>query len=180
MNALQIHITRGGLQLGSLPLDEVRELLATGFLLPTDDFCTAEHAEWLPLSALPALEKTRTASVTKKVRSALTGAAGAVRRSAVSAATKVSAAAGHQKQQVATATNRMLADFLPALQSLVRTTLGKTSRTVETALRDEAFLRKLFGAVYDVLPKPVRRFVGEDGFVEFCLKHRQKLLGKTS
>ncbi|MBI3415609.1 MAG: hypothetical protein HY043_09875 [Verrucomicrobia bacterium] len=81
---------------------------------------------------------------------------------------------------MAAASNRMLEDFIPALRSLVGTALAKSSQTVEAALRDEALLRKVFGAVYDLLPKPVRRFVSEEVFVEFCLGHRQRLLNKSS
>jgi hypothetical protein len=37
-------------------------------------------------------------------------------------------------------------------------------------------MRKLFGAAYDCLPRPVQRFVGEEKFVNFCMQRRQKLL----
>jgi hypothetical protein len=54
--------------------------------------------------------------------------------------------------------------------------LARTSRTTQAALKDEEFLRKLFGAVYDCLPKPAKRFVSEPAFLEFCFKHQRKLL----
>lgn len=126
------------------------------------------------------MEEIEPPSAASKVRDALTGAAEAVRKTALSAAAKVSAAAEHRKEQMTVTTTRVLEDFIPALQSLVRSAMAKSSQTVEAALRDEVFLRKLFGAVHDVLPKPVCRFVSEAKFVEFCLRHRQKLLGKAS
>jgi len=46
----------------------------------------------------------------------------------------------------------------------------------EAALEDEIFLRKLFGAFYDCLPKAVYRFVSEHAFIDYCLRHRRKLL----
>jgi hypothetical protein len=49
-------------------------------------------------------------------------------------------------------------------------------KSTSTALRDEVFLRKLFGAVYDTLPKPIYRFVSEEAFLTFCFKHQRRLL----
>jgi hypothetical protein len=37
-------------------------------------------------------------------------------------------------------------------------------------------MRKLFGATYDCLPKPVYRFVSEQAFIEFCMERRRELL----
>jgi hypothetical protein len=176
----KVRLARNGLKLGNWPVAEVRELLAAGFLLPTDDYWIPGQAGWLPLSELPADEKinrtARSSGVTKAAY-ALAVAAEAIRRGAMNAAAKVTSAAEQQRDQMAAATNRMLEDYLVPLRALVQNALAKTSHNVETALRDEAFMRKLFGAVYDCLPKPVTRFVTEDTFIQFCLKHRQRLLG---
>jgi len=74
----------------------------------------------------------------------------------------------------------MLEDFLPRLRGLVTPAFKRTMLSAEAALRDEVLLRKLFGAVYDVLPRPVRRFICEERFVEFCLQHKQRLLRKEA
>ena len=72
------------------------------------------------------------------------------------------------------------------IQRAIRELIGKGCSLILTtggtgvALRDDELLRKVFGAVYDTLPKPVRRFVGEETFIEFCFKHRQRLLGSKS
>jgi hypothetical protein len=47
----------------------------------------------------------------------------------------------------------------------------------QAAMRDDEFMRKLFGATYDCLPKPVYRFVKEEAFIQFCMERRGKLLG---
>ena len=39
---------------------------------------------------------------------------------------------------------------------------------------------KVFGAAYDCLPKPVSRFVPEQQFIAFCMKHRAQLLQRDS
>ena len=178
MPQAQVHIARGELRLGTLALPEVRELLNTGFLQPTDSFWTQGQREWLPLSELPAPTPGPAGSVVTKVTGAVVGAAEATRRGAVAAAAMVSSATERRKQEIATASNRMLEDFLPRLRALVANALAMTSHTVEAVLRDEVLLRKLFGAVYDVLPKAVRRFVAEEAFIGFCLKHRARLLNK--
>jgi hypothetical protein len=50
---------------------------------------------------------------------------------------------------------------------------------VQAAIRDEAVLRKVFGALYDCLPAPVRRFVPEGAFVNFCMDHRLRLFANA-
>jgi hypothetical protein len=99
-----------------------------------------------------------------------------VRERASSAASKVSALARRNKAAVAAATDRMLEDYLPRLRELVTRNLSQSLRNAKVALQDEVVLRQMFGAVYDCLPRPLRRFVGEGHFVEFCLKHRRRLL----
>lgn len=115
-----------------------------------------------------------------RMKKTMLGAAESVRAGAVLATAKASSAASRKKSEMTVAANRMLEDYLPRLSGLVTGALKKTMRSAETALHDEVFLRKLFGAVYDVIPKPIRRFVNEEMFIGFCLQHKQKLLGKES
>lgn len=115
-----------------------------------------------------------------RMKKTMLGAAESVRAGAVLATAKASSAANRKKSEMSVVVDRMLEDYLPHLTGLVTGALKKTMRSAETALHDEVFLRKLFGAVYDVIPKPIRRFVGEEMFIEFCLRHKQKLLGKVS
>ena len=71
---------------------------------------------------------------------------------------------------------KVLDDYAPTLRERIATQMAATVQTTQDALRDEVFLRKLFGAVHDCLPRPVHRFVSEHVFIEYCLKHRNKLL----
>jgi hypothetical protein len=67
---------------------------------------------------------------------------------------------------------------MPQIRKLVTQQMVKSSVTrVRTAVHDNEFMRKVFGATYDCLPKPVHRFVTETAFIEYCTKHRQKILG---
>lgn len=179
MTDLKVHLARGEAELGIFPLSEVRELLASGFLVLTDEFWIAGQPNWLPLSQLPPVEMPG-GNTFGKLRNALTSAAAAVQKSASDVTARVASAAGKQTEQLTLATNRMLEDYLPNLVTSAQSALAKTSQSAETALRDEVFLRKLFGAVHDLLPRAVCRFVSEEVFVEFCLKHRQRLLGGQS
>jgi hypothetical protein len=81
------------------------------------------------------------------------------------------------RQIVPDVASRLLDDFGPRLRELTQSQLKE--RVVDStskALRDEAFLRKMFGAIYDCLPKPIHRFVGEEAFVAYCLRNRRRFL----
>ncbi len=176
MSADRIHISRGDLTLGVWTLVEVRELLNDGFLLPTDDYWVAGQPDWRPLSELPPDKPSAASAVMGRFGQALRDAAQTVEckpRQVIGAASNT---AERQKHQVAQATERLLKDYLPKLREPVSRALAATSQTVETVLRDEVLLRKIFGAAYDVLPRSVCRFIDERTFVEFCLKHRARLL----
>ena len=170
----KVQIRRATLELGVLSRVEAQELLAAGFLLPTDLFRESDAGEWRPLTEL------------RPAASSATRALGKVRDAAVSigeqaahVATRLASAAGRRRVLLGAAGNRLLEDFLPKLRAPVARALKQSTQTISAALRDEPFLRKLFGATYDTLPRPVQRFVDEQAFIEFCLRHRNRLLGKT-
>ncbi len=171
------HLARDGQRLGALPLGEIHELLAAGFLRPTDDYWLAGQTEWRPLSDLPASSTGPPSRLLERVQTAVAGASLVLRGKAKLAAEIVSSLAERKPAYAAAPASRMLDDYLPRLRERAVASLQALQRPVESALRDEVFLRRLFGAVYDSLPKPVLRFVNEPQFIEFCLKHRQKLLG---
>lgn len=52
----------------------------------------------------------------------------------------------------------------------------RNPRRSSFCVQDDEFMRKTFGAVYDCLPKPVCRFIGEERFIAFCLEHRRRLV----
>jgi pimeloyl-ACP methyl ester carboxylesterase len=52
----------------------------------------------------------------------------------------------------------------------------KPLTAARSALQNDELMRKAFGALYDCLPRPVCRFIGEDAFMRFCLQHRERLL----
>jgi len=162
--------------LGVLPATDVDELFTAGFLRATDEFWTDQDPVHRPLNELTSSDSQKDASWLVRAKDSVVAAGGVVRQQASHVANKLSVAVVGNKTLVAAATNRVLEDYLPALRVQVAKKLNESVQTTGAALRDEAFLRKLFGAVYDCLPKPVRRFVQEGAFIEFCLKHRRKLL----
>jgi hypothetical protein len=163
-------------ELGVLSATDADELFTAGFLRADDEFWTDQDPMRRPLSerASPAPQKDTSWLV--RAADSVVAAGGVVRQQASHVANKLSAVVVRNKTSVAAATNRVLEDYLPALRLQVARKLNESVQTTGAALRDEGFLRKLFGAVYDCLPKPVRRFVQEGPFIEFCLKHRRKLL----
>jgi hypothetical protein len=171
-------ITRGEVLLGQFPAAEVRELLGSGLLHPTDLFRRDAGEPVRPLSEFPAATESVTATTTARLTKAVLEVADNLGRTARAAAGAIAGGVTRQHHELAAGTQRLLEDFLPRLREPVARALARTSHTFESALRDEAFLRKLFGAVYDLLPRPVCRFVGEEQFITFCLKHRERLLTK--
>ena len=174
---MKLHILREGQELGSLPAAEARELVATGFLKPSDEFWIDDPGAVLTLEKLFELPSSRRPPLLARVKSSVVTAGGVARERAANVSRNVSALVKGQRIAAAASTTRALEDYMPSLRNLVSENLAKMVCSAESALKDEQFLRKLFGAVYDCLPKPVRRFVAEASFVEFCLKHRRRLLG---
>ena len=169
-----IHIAREGVKLGLVDPAEVRALLDAGFLKPTDDFWRAGMKDWRPLSEMGA-ELSRESSggssnwnVGERLRS-VAGNAGKL-------AQKLKEAAKSGSDSVAKARSRALEDYLPQLQLLVATRLERAAVRADAALKDDELMKKVFGAVFDCLPKPITRFVAEDQFVQFCMKHKESLV----
>lgn len=158
-----------------MPLSEVQALLATGLLRPTDEFWMPGQAAWRPLTELPAVD-VPSGNVFAHARESLAGATAFLHKSAETLASRVSKGFEGRQQQLGAAANRVLEDYLPTVQSAVDKAVAQSTRGLEAAARDDVFLRKLFGAVYDLLPRPVCRFVAEEAFIQFCFAHRERLL----
>ncbi len=173
---MQLHILRDGQELGVLPAAEALELLQAGFLRGTDEFWTESPGVRQPLTRLLEAKDSSRPDWLARAQSSVSSAGRAIQARALDLTGKVSALARGRKAALAASTARALEGYLPRLRELTTESLGKMARSADSALHDEVFLRKLFGAVYDCLPKAVGRFVSEIAFVEFCLKHRQWLL----
>jgi hypothetical protein len=173
--AQNVHIARNGEELGVLKVADALELLREGFLQDTDEFWTTDCSQRRPLGQLSADVERDGRSLAKRARDQAAAAAGIVRQSTDHFHTRISA----MRRAATSAQTNALIGYLPRLREHALAALARTSRTAQVALGDEVFLRKLFGAVYDCLPKPVARFVTEPLFVEFCLKHRARLLGSS-
>lgn len=171
-----LSIARDGIELGTLPLGEVRLLLDAKFLLPTDVFWRKGMTDWRPLAELDA------ASATEKPNSPGWSSSPRVRAAARAAgvlARKLKDAVNAKSETLARTRERVLEDFTPQLRELVAARLKQTTGAVDSTLKNDETMRKVFGAVFDCLPKPVTRFVTEEQFVTFCMKHRQQILGRA-
>lgn len=168
----RIQVARGSLELGVQSQAEADELLRVGFLSPTDSFCADESQAWPPLTRLsrvPPSTAGRLATVKE--------ATGNVGTRATRVADKVISVTGRGGSAVRVTAWRRLEDYLPRIRDSVTSAPAKTTSAIDLNFRDENFLRKLLGAASDTLPGPGRRFVGEEAFIEFCLKHRGRLFG---
>ena len=169
----RLQIARGALELGVLAPAEADELLSAGFLLPTDSFRANESREWQPLGRIAEVACTPVGPLAR-----VKGAAVQVGTGAARVAARLVSATSRGGTVIGIAASRLLEDYLPRIRESVGATLAKSAGAIDAKLQDEGFLGKTFGAAYDTLPKPVRRFVSEEAFVEFCFRHRSKLLGK--
>jgi len=71
----------------------------------------------------------------------------------------------------------LLEEQLPRIQKLIKEKLG----TLPTdALQNEVVMRTAFRRLYQALPRMIRLAVGEQGFVEFCMANRERLLNVGS
>jgi hypothetical protein len=170
-----IFIARQGLELGELPVRDATELLRVEFLVPTDEFWTDASPERRLLSELDSAPSISPGWL-KRAKTSVAIATGAVVQGAGRVTSKVSATIRGGPTLIGAVATKVLEDYAPTLRERVAAQMKATVQTTQAALRDEAFLRKLFGAVYDCLPKPVYRFVSERAFIEYCLKHRRKLI----
>lgn len=177
MAVIPIYIAREDLEVGMFAADEVLEMLEAGFFLPKDVFWTDADAERRPLAGLKAYLASLEPSLLAKVRSTVFTTAGVVAGGAVAMAGKVTQIAGQRKADISAAKSVVLEGYLPRIKDGVVNLLKQTKQSAAAVVHDEVLMGKIFGAVYDTLPKPVRRFVSEEVFVAFCFKHRNKVLG---
>jgi hypothetical protein len=177
MAVIPIYIAREELDLGMFVSDDAIELLEAGFLRADDVFWTDHSATRRRLSELKSYAEGMEPSLLQKVKGGMFTAAGAVLEGASVVHDKVTALTGNRRADLNYAKAVVLEGYLPRIKEAVISRLKHSAQSAEAALRDEVFMRKLFGAVYDTLPKPVCRFVTEEGFIEFCFKHRNRLLG---
>jgi len=171
-----VYMSRRVLELGELPVRDATELLRVEFLLPTDEFWTAASPERHLLSELDNAPSGVSSGWLQRARTSVVTATAVVVQGAGHITSKVSATIRGGPALIGTVATKVLEDYAPTLRERVVAQMKTTVQTTQSALRDEVFLRKLFGAVYDCLPKPVYRFVSEPAFIEYCLKHRRKLL----
>jgi hypothetical protein len=170
-----LFIAREGVKLGSMSGADARALLEAGFLKPTDDFWREGMEDWRPLAELEqprSAEKPAQSSwnVRERIRAVVVDAG--------KLALKLKEVARRGSGTVTKTRERILEDFLPQLRLLATTQLKQASLKVDVALKDDEMMKKFFGAVFDCLPKPVTRFVAEDQFVRFCMKHKASLVGR--
>jgi hypothetical protein len=170
---MKIHIVRNGAELGSLEVADAVELLRDGFLRKTDEFWVEDYLQRHSLEELPSIAKSSDSSLLKLARKR----AAATREIIRMGAEKIGRTAAATGAAAKVAQAKALEGYLPRLRQQTVDALTKSTRSTQAALKDEEFLQKLFGAVYDCTPKPVRRFISEPVFIQFCLKHRRKLLG---
>ncbi len=131
------------------------------------------------------LEQTRQSlsAATNAAGSAAAAGVGAVSNAAGVVAGRLRSLAGDAPSAVSKSTQSLLEGFLPQIRTAMSKALAKAGdantralEAVRAGVRDDDFMRKTFGAVYDCLPKPVCRFVNEEKFIAFCLEHRKRLL----
>ena len=67
----------------------------------------------------------------------------------------------------------LLEDQLPRIQKLIKEKLGPLP---VNALQNEAVMQAAFRRLYQALPRMIRLAVSEQGFVEFCMANRERLL----
>lgn len=174
----RLRIARDGVELGTLPEREARELLEAGFLLPTDDYWTSGMPDWRELSRLepePPLKATelidhalRTASIAKDK----------LTEGAIAALQKIKSTGAVARDGVSASSRKLLEDFTPHIRNiLLSDQFAAVMRTARSAVENDVLMYKTFGAVYDCLPRPVCRFVDEVQFITWCMERRRMLLG---
>lgn len=178
----QLHIARQGLELGCLSEDDARALLKAGFLRPDDLYRTEGMAEWRPLGKLGVAVPTvagKGAEALRVARQKLTSAATSMGDGAACLSRKLRSITGAGRQQLTESTRRALEDFTPQIRKIIaERIIVATLEAGKKAVHNEAFMRLVFSAAHDCLPRPVRRFVPESVFVQFCMERRAALVGR--
>jgi hypothetical protein len=155
---------------------EARELLEAGFLRPTDEFWIEHPNQRQPLAALLEQAPERRTNWLARAKASVTSVGQTAQSRAARVTASLSSLARKQPATAKASVTLVLEGYLPQVRKTVNEKPSTMVGSTRAALQDETFLRKLFGAVYDCLPKPVYRFVNEATFVEFCLRHRRRLL----
>ncbi len=173
----KLRISRQGQELGTLPRREVCALLEAGFLRESDQF-SSDGTAWAPLCSLKSAVPARGASF----RLTMLGTAASSKLknlAAIARANSASLASAAEKSRNAVR-ETLLQDYLTKLAEPVARHLSVAQQTAASALQNDVFLRKLFGAVYDSLPDAAHRFVDEQQFIDFCIKHKNRLLNSDT
>ena len=178
-----LYIARQGMDLGVLTEGDARALLKAGFLRADDLYWAEGMADWHPLGELEASPQTaataagKSADLWRAAKRKVTSATTTLGNEAAGLTRKLKSIAGAGGKQLSDSTRRALEDFTPQIQKLVaERMIAAPLQASRRAMQDDAFMRKLFGAVHDCLPKPVRRFVPESVFVLFCMERRDLLI----
>ncbi len=173
-----IHVARGEAEFGSCTLAEAREMVDAGFFLTTDEAWAPGISEWRPLGETITRLTVEGADWRDKVVAGVTGLSRVLGRSAGLFVAGVKAHAGQGQEAISIAKRKALEQYVPQFKQLLAEHFrNKPAAIARAALQDDAVIRNLFGAVYDCLPKPLCRFVSEAVFIDFCLEHRQRLVG---
>ena len=67
----------------------------------------------------------------------------------------------------------LLEDQLPRIQKLIKEKLGPLPKN---ALQNKTVMKGAFRRLYQTLPRMIRLAFSEQGFVEFCMANRERLL----
>ena len=171
-------IARDGVELGMLSESEVRELLAAGFLLPTDTCQNERESERKQLIEFGAGIKRygQAAHWLKQTTQSISSTTGNMTNKAIVATGKATSFVLGRKAALNRGTRRILEDYIPEIKKLVGArVIAKPALALRSAIRNDELMRNVFGAVHDCLPRPIRRFVPESIFIEFCLLNKGKL-----
>jgi len=180
----EIQVLRDGEVLGSLPKEDVLELLRLGFFRPDDHYSSAEMIASRPLSELASsIEEERLdqqSSWLERARQTVADTTNSLAHSARETAGRLRSLATGTPPALTRATNKFLEGYLPQIRTAVsRVTAIRPMQALRVGVQDEEVMRKTFGAVYDCLPRPVCRFISEERFITFCLERRNGLLGSN-
>lgn len=183
MSERWIHLARNGEPLGRVPIEELAELVDSGFLRPEDDYWETGMTDWRPIHLLPQLrvQADATSVWKREAKNAMAEAAGLLARGTAKLAEGARSLAAQGSARSHEATARLLADYTPVVKDLA----GKLVETkpflmANSALENDELMEKAFGAVYDQLPKAVSRFISEEEFITYCLHKRRELIGQPA
>jgi hypothetical protein len=177
----EIQVARDRVVLGALPENDARQLLEIGFFKPTDIFWADDVAEWKFLGDLDSDEPKEQKKWLDRAKRSASATAHAVVSSALVVTGKLKRFAFARKVGASEAAAKALEGYMPQIKkTLLRLADTKPVQAIQSGVRDENLMRKVFGAAYDCLPKPVCRFVSEQRFIDFCMQHKQRLLDPRS